>query len=201
MGKKVASLADFLFEVGMLSQTPRSGFFFLGSGQQSVAEHVHRAIYAGFVLAMMDGKVDVSKVLKMCLFHDLSEARTSDLNYVHQKYNQRQDSKAIQDLAERLEFGPAILKIVAEYEERQTKESLLAKDADNIEWILALKEQVDTGNSRAEAWLHIAVKRLKTGVAKKLAAEIVKTNSDRWWFGDGQDDWWVNRKKPDGQQT
>lgn len=195
MGKKEASLADFLFEVGILSQTPRSGFFFLGSGRQSVAEHVHRSVYAGFVLAMMDGKVEVSKVLKMCLFHDLTEARTSDLNYVHQKYNDRKDREALADVAGNVEFGPEIINIVQEYETRKSQEAIIAKDADNIEWILSLKEQVDTGNSRAEAWMHIAVKRLKTPVAKKLAREIIKTKSDRWWFGDGHDDWWVNRKK------
>jgi len=34
------SIADFLFEVGMLSRTPRSGYQFLGSGRESVAEHI-----------------------------------------------------------------------------------------------------------------------------------------------------------------
>ena len=32
-------LTDFLNEVGMLRHTPRSGYKFLGSGQETVAEH------------------------------------------------------------------------------------------------------------------------------------------------------------------
>ena len=47
------NIADFLFEVGMLAKTPRSGFFFLGSGQQSVSEHTTRTIYIGYTLAML----------------------------------------------------------------------------------------------------------------------------------------------------
>jgi putative hydrolase of HD superfamily len=34
---RLEKIVDFLFEVGMLAKTPRSGFFFLGSGEQSVA--------------------------------------------------------------------------------------------------------------------------------------------------------------------
>lgn len=193
--KRLSPIADFLFEIGILAQTPRSGFHFLGSGRQSVAEHVHRVIYAGYVLAMMEEDVDTSKVIKMCLFHDLAEGRISDLNYVHQKYNKPDELEAIKDLAGPIEFGDDILKTIEEYDERKTKEAKIAKDADQIEWMLSLKEQVDTGNSRAESWMHIAAKRLKTTAAKKLAKEIINTPSDRWWFGDGKDDWWVTRKK------
>ena len=73
-------IANFLFEVGMLAKTPRSGFHFLGTGEQSVAEHLSRTSFIGYTLAQMDGKVDTLKVLKMCLFHDISETRISDLN-------------------------------------------------------------------------------------------------------------------------
>mgnify|MGYP001612077465 CR=1 FL=1 len=93
MKDDLKSIANFLFEVGILSKTPRSGFHFLGSGKQSVAEHILRVVYVGYSLAMMEKEVDVGKVLKMCLFHDLGEARTSDLNYVHQKYAKADEEK------------------------------------------------------------------------------------------------------------
>jgi putative hydrolases of HD superfamily len=193
--KKLKSIANFLYEVGILSKTPRSGFHFLGSGEQSVAEHTNRVVYAGYVLATLEKNVDVGKVMKMCLFHDLAEARTSDLNYVHQKYVQANEESAITDLTRTLGFGDEILAILTEHKERKSKEALLAKDADIIDWILSLKEQVDIGNSRAESWLPSAKKRLKTQVAKNLAEEILQTNSDEWWFADKDDDWWVHRDK------
>ena len=188
-------VVNFLFEVGILSKTPRSGFHFLGSGNQSVSEHITRVIFAGYSLAMMEKGIDVLKVLKMCLLHDLSESRISDHNYVHQKYVRANKEKAIGDLAKTLPFGDDMSEIIKEYEERDSRESLLAKDADNIEWILSLKEQMDTGNTRAESWIMPAVKRLKTDTAIEMAKEILKVNSDEWWFADKEDEWWVSRNK------
>jgi putative hydrolases of HD superfamily len=193
--KKLKSVANFLYEVGILSKTPRSGFHFLGSGEQSVAEHTNRVVYVGYVLATLEKSVNVEKVMKMCLFHDLAEARTSDLNYVHQKYVQADEENAITDLANTLHFGEEILAILREHKERKSKEALIAKDADIIDWILSLKEQVDIGNKRAETWLPSAVKRLQTNVARELADEILKTSSDDWWFSNKDDEWWVSRNK------
>ena len=54
------AIADFLFEVGILSKTPRSGFYFLGSGEQSVAEHINRVTVIGYVLSYFkkrDGEI------------------------------------------------------------------------------------------------------------------------------------------------
>lgn len=188
-------IVDFLFETGMLAKTPRSGFFFLGSGEQSVAEHTNRVCFIGFALANISGKVDVSKVLEMCLFHDLAEARVSDLNYVHQKYNKKDEESAIKDLTSELPFGGKIDKILHEYETRESYESKLAKDADNLEFILSLKEQVDIGNERAETWIIPAIQRLKTKEAQNLVKTIIKTDSDRWWYGDKKDSWWIDRNK------
>ena len=195
MQKDIKKVADFLFEVGMLAKTPRSGFFFLGSGEQSVAEHINRASYIGFVLASMDKSVDMSKVLKMCLLHDLAEARVSDLNYVHQKYAETKEEKAVEDLVASVPFGEDIKNIISEYERRESKEAKFAKDADNLEFLLSLKEQVDIGNKRAESWIPPLLKRFLTEEAKQLANAIIKTDSDRWWFGDKDDSWWVNRNK------
>ncbi|MEK7556392.1 MAG: HD domain-containing protein [Patescibacteria group bacterium] len=195
-GKKpLGPVADFLFEVGMLAKTPRSGFYFLGSGKQSVAEHIARTVYVGYVLVTLEGNVDMEKVLKMCLFHDLGEARTSDLNYVHQKYAAANEEKAIQDLAKTVSFGGDIAKLAHEFNSRATREAQVAKDADQLELILSLKEQLDIGNERAKTWIPLAVKRLSTASAKKLAQEIVKTDSDHWWFANKNDTWWVNRNK------
>ena len=193
--KDLTPVADFLFEAGMLARTPRSGFFFLGSGDQSVAEHINRVCYIGYTLAKMNGKVDLSKILQMCLFHDFAEARTSDPNYVHQKYLTRHDNEAIADLSKTIPFGDDMSATIHEYEERESVESILVKDADNLEWILKLKEQKDIGNERAAAWIPSAVNRLKTSEAKDLARFIVKTESDSWWSGDKEDGWWVHRNK------
>jgi len=189
------SVVNFLFEIGILSKTPRSGFHFLGSGEQSVSEHTNRVVFIGFAMASIEKNVDMLKVLKMCLLHDLAEGRVSDLNYVHQKYVKRDEVKAIDDLAGSLPFGDDVKAVISEYEERISKEAILAKDADNIEWILSLKEQVDTGNARALEWIKPAIKRLKTDIAISIAEKIMDTNSSDWWFKDKDGDWWVTRNR------
>jgi putative hydrolases of HD superfamily len=190
-------IANFLFEVGILAKTPRSGFYFLGTGDQTVAEHVNRVSYIGMMLAFMDGSVDMSKVLQMCLLHDISETRISDLNYVHQKYVERKENQAHKDIADSVPYGDKLYALISEYEERKSPESILVKDADNLEWILALKEEVDTGNTRALKWIASAKQRLKTENAKKLLKEILKLDSNDWWFDEKSQKsrWWIDRSK------
>ncbi|MEK7568721.1 MAG: HD domain-containing protein [Patescibacteria group bacterium] len=191
--ESLEKIANFLFETGMLAKTPRSGFFFLGSGEQSVAEHLNRATYIGYSLAQLAGDVDVGKVVQMCMFHDISEARISDLNYVHQKYTERLEEKAHEDLVASLPFGGEVKKLIDEYEERKTKEAKLTKDADNLEFLLSLKEQVDIGNERARTWIPPLMGRFLTDEARQLAEVIIDTDSDGWWFGDKNDEWWTHR--------
>lgn len=176
------NIVNFLFEVGMLNKTPRSGFHFLGTGRQSVAEHVHRTIFIAYTLAMMCENVDVLKVMKMSLFHDITESRISDLNHIHQKYVERREQSAVEDLVNSVPFGDDMYQTLHEYKERKTKEAILVKDADNLEWIFSLKEEVDTGNTRAFEWMSRAIHRLKTDEAKSLAYTLTHTDSNDWWF-------------------
>lgn len=187
------AIADFLYEAGMLAKTPRSYFPFLGSGEQSVSEHINRVMYIAFSLAHMEKDVDTAKLLQMCLFHDFAEARTSDLNYVHQKYTRAEEKKAIEDFTRELPFGAEIKKLLAEYEARKSRESLLAKDADQLEFIMGVKEEIDNGNRKGSTWLNSALKRLRTESGKKLAKAIMETSSDNWWFSNKNDRWWIDR--------
>lgn len=184
------NLANFLFEVGMLKRTPRTGFQFLGSGAESVAEHSFRAAMIGYTLAQMDGQADVGRVLQLCLFHDIPEARTGDLNYVNKKYVKADEEKAVEDLARQLPFGDDYRNTLQEFMAKQSHEAQLAHDADQLEMILALKEHKDLGNRYADEWYPSAFLRLQTEVAKQLAATIWETDSTKWWFDDDQE-WWI----------
>lgn|SRR5574337_391346 len=188
------NIANFLFEAGMLKRTPRSGFQFLGTGAESVAEHIFRTTYIGYALGKLAPGVDVDRTIKMCLFHDLPEARTGDLNYVNKKYVEADEKKAVDDLAQTLPFGGEIRELIGEFTEGKTEEARLARDADQLEMILALKEYKDLGNKYADEWLGFSLKRLQTEAGKQLAGAILKTDSSLWWFSD-KGDWWVNGGK------
>ena len=187
-------IANFLFEAGMLKRTPRTGFQFLGSGAESVAEHIFRTVYIGYVLGNMTEAADTDRIIKLCLFHDLPEARTGDLNYVNKKYVKTDEKKAVDDLTETLPFGSEMKKLITEFSEGQTLEAQLARDADQLELILALKEYKDLGNKYADEWLEYALKRLKTDTARELAKTILDTDSSLWWFSD-KSDWWITGKE------
>jgi len=188
------NIANFLFEVGMLNKTPRTGYQFLGSGKESVAEHILRTLYVGYALCKMDELIDEKMVLKMCLFHDLPEARTGDMNYVNKKYVEVNEEKAICELCEGLPFGSEIKNIIAEFNRRETKEAQTVMDADQLALILQLKEYGDLGNKYADEWISYALKRLITKNAKKLADKIIKTDFSNWWFKE-KSDWWINGNK------
>ncbi|MDD1633541.1 MAG: HD domain-containing protein [Methylococcaceae bacterium] len=189
------NIANFLFEAGMLKRTPRSGFQFLGSGAESVAEHTFRTTYIGYALGMLEQGADTDRIIKMCLFHDLPEARTGDLNYVNKKYVTADEKKAVKHLTDTVPFGKELLELFNEYEEGKTAEARLARDADQLEMILALKEYKDIGNRYADEWLGFSLKRLRTETAKKLASVILETDSSLWWFSD-KGDWWITGGKP-----
>lgn len=178
----------------MLKRTPRTGWQFLGSGDESVAEHAFRSAMITYVLAMADRSIDAGKALKMALLHDLPEARTGDLNYMNQKYAKVDEERAVADLTEGLPFGPEIASLLAEFREQRTAEAVLVRDADNLEMILQLKEHLDVGNKNAADWIPFSVKRLKTDRAKALAEAIIEGNSSEWWF-DRDSDWWVRGGK------
>ena len=93
---RLERLPDFFNEVGMLRHTPRTGYAFLGSGKENVAEHSYRVSVMGYVLARMCG-LDPARVTFLCLFHDLHEARTGDFNYVNHRYDQCQARRALED--------------------------------------------------------------------------------------------------------
>ncbi|MDQ5985531.1 MAG: hypothetical protein CSYNP_01242 [Syntrophus sp. SKADARSKE-3] len=189
------NVANFLFEVGMLQKTPRTGFQFLGSGSESVAEHILRTIFIGYTLCKLDPEADEHRTMKMCLFHDLPEARTGDMNYVNKKYVTVHEDKAVKELTETLSFGNDIEMIIEEFNEKKTKEAMIARDADQLALILQLKEYGDLGNKYSKDWISFAMKRLCTDNAKKVAKEIINTDSSQWWFKD-KSDWWINGTHP-----
>ena len=190
--KHLKAITHFVYETGILAKTPRSGLWFLGTGKQSVAEHTLHTIFIGYLLSKLVPKADMHRVIFLCLMHDLGEGRTSDLNYVHQKYGRLAESQAVDDIAKSLPFGNEIRDAYREEQARETLEGKLAKDADQLEWLVTMREEETKGNIKAKDWAKITWKRLKTPAAKKLGKLLLATHPDDWWF-DKNDKWYVDR--------
>ena len=94
----MSQVADLLFQARMLKEIPRSGFGFLGSGKESVAEPTYSATFIAFVMAQKEADVDSGRLIGMCLVHDLTEARIGDLNTVNKEYVSCDANRALQAL-------------------------------------------------------------------------------------------------------
>ncbi len=175
-------LAKSLFEAAMLKRLKRTGYAYLGTGEESVAAHSFGVIYAAWMLASMVPEADTEKVIKMAILHDLAEARIGDLNSVNKLYDTADEERAFSDALSGLPFENEALGLVREYLAQESLEARLAHDADQIDLIVMLKEQKDLGNPYAPRWLAYARKRLKTEAGRRLAEAVLETDWASWWL-------------------
>lgn len=177
-------IANLLFEVRILKDIVRSGYAFLGSGRESVAEHSFMTAFICFAMARIEPDINTERLVAMALVHDIAEARTGDFNYVEKNYSQTDEAKAISDLTRPLDFGDDIKTLMDEFNSGETREANLVKDADQLSFILELKKQADIGAKGPEKWLPVILERLTTDTGRKIAQSIMETGWDEWWMND-----------------
>lgn len=175
-------IARFVFEALFLKHVQRSGYQFLGAGQESVAEHVYAATMIAFILSRLAPEADTERLITMCLVHDLPEARMGDLNYVQKHYVTADEPAATRDACRDLPFATDIGELLSEFNEGTTLEARLAHDADQLALVVDLKSLNDLGYHTPQKWLPHVIDRLKTQPAKDLAAALMQTPHDEWWL-------------------
>lgn len=175
---------DLLFEGRLLKKIPRSGFQFLGTGNESVAEHCFVTTLIAYVMAQLQPHLDAEKLISLCLVHDLAESRTGDLNYVQKKYVTANEKKAVSHMTRNLPFGNNLKALIEEFNIGNSPEALLARDADQLSLILELKNLSDLGKSHANKWLDHVLNRLTTDIGMQLAKAILDRQQDSWWLRD-----------------
>ena len=180
-------IAKFMFEVGTLKRIKRGWQRHEGiPAPESVADHSHRTAVLGYILAKLEG-ANADKVLKMCLFHDVPESRMGDLDKVQQRYIDQREAevKVIEEQYSGLPegIGKEIMELLKEMNAKQSKEAVIAKDADLLELLFQAKEYADAGYKGCNYWLERNSSFLKTESAKKLFSELMKMNATDWWKG------------------
>ena len=175
---------DFLFEVGSLRNVPRAWQQIISGKVQNISEHIFRTTMIAWIIAMSE-KADISKVLKICLVHDIAESRASDIAFMHRDYVTRNEK-----LAESHIFQDTILEketrvLLKEYSERKSLESKIVKDADNLDCDLEIKELARIGDSAVLSMQKdhrptIRAEKLYTKTAKRMWDEIQKTDPNAW---------------------
>ncbi|KKQ83411.1 MAG: Metal dependent phosphohydrolase [Parcubacteria group bacterium GW2011_GWB1_38_8] len=175
---------DFLFEIGTLRNVPRAWQQILTGKVQNISEHIFRTTMIAWIIAVAE-KADVSKVLKICLIHDIAESRASDIAFLHREYVTRYEKLADDHIFKDTELEKEVHSLLKEYAERKSLESKIVKDADNLDVDLELKELARIGDTSALSMQkdhrpHIRTKKLYTKTAKKMWDDIQKTNPNAW---------------------
>lgn len=182
--KELEKFINFLFEYRILKHLPRASLSYLkGLVKENVAEHTFFTIIIGWILAKLE-KVNEEKTIKMCLIHDLAEARGGERNLISKFYTQSvNEPKIIREICQDYNLKDfQIEELFQEFFERKSKEAKIVYDADILANMLLEKETFDLGNEKAKKWLVVSLSRLKTRKGKKLGQLLIKTDSDAWWL-------------------
>jgi putative hydrolases of HD superfamily len=176
---------ELLYEIGCLRFIKRAWSQFLGPDFANLADHHFRVMWLSMILAKMEGKkVNMERILRMALVHDITESRTGDVHYISRQYTKRDEHKAIIDILENTGLKSEMMNVWKEYEERKTLESKIVKDADWLDVDLEIQEQKAMGRTHLKAWDQNRKQMHKiffTKSAKKLALQIKKSNPADWY--------------------
>jgi putative hydrolase of HD superfamily len=180
-------IAKFLYEMGQLKRVKRSGWWIAGiKDPESVAEHSFRTAVIAYILAQLEG-ADLEKAVSMCLFHDISEARTNDAHRIVRRHVDWEgvDQKAVEDQSKRLpdKIAQGVTSMISEFEQVGSLEAQVARDADLLECFIQAREYQALGYRDVADWILNAHAALTTESAKKIAAECLRTEPKDWWQG------------------
>jgi putative hydrolases of HD superfamily len=182
---EIKKVVNFIFELGQLKKQARTGWWLAGvKDPSSVAEHALRAAQIGYILAVMEG-ANSESVASILIMHDNVETRMGDQNKVTARYINASESEqqALNEQSENLgeEISKKLKQYFNEFEKRNTKEGIIARDADWLEAAFQAKEYVDFGYSSAQNWIDNVEKAIETESAKKLLAAMKETKFTDWW--------------------
>ncbi|OGI65247.1 hypothetical protein A3A95_03640 [Candidatus Nomurabacteria bacterium RIFCSPLOWO2_01_FULL_39_18] len=143
MKKLIKNLINFHKKAEKLKTTTRHSWLSDSKRQESVAEHSWMLCLLAVILEdKLKKKVNLLKILKMLLIHDLAESVTGDIpvHEVSARQNRKYESekKVFKKLVKNLPNKNAkeIISLWEEFEENKTKEAKFANSLDKMEAIM-----------------------------------------------------------------
>ncbi|MEK7586395.1 MAG: HD domain-containing protein [Patescibacteria group bacterium] len=187
--KKQEKIVNFLYEIGTMRKLMRMHrqVLLTDDMSDSIASHSYRVAIISWFLAKEEG-ADLYKTVMMSLLHDMAEVRSNDHNWVHKKYIKVFEHEINEDQLGTLPYLD-LRDFIGEYEKRESREAILAKEADLLDQILLLREYEWSGNKEANIWLYgkgvskinAQLEKLKTETGKKLGKLIYDIDPSDWW--------------------
>jgi putative hydrolase of HD superfamily len=175
-----------LLELQRLKRLDRTGWVLRGlpPGAESVAAHSYGVALTAMLLvdecAARGVSVDVGRVLRIALLHDLQETRTGDMprtvaDYYGKEARRAAERAAFDDIMRGATDAPAYAELHEDYESRASLEARLVKAADVID-LLAQALAFERAGSRGleEFWEGAAERDFQLeGAAREVVREAV----------------------------
>lgn len=174
---------NFLFEMGNIRLIKRTWVRFQTPGFANLAEHHFRVFWLAMVIASHEGG-DTNKIAKLAMIHDIAESRAGDVDYLSRQYVVRNEELGIHDMLGGTAIEKEFLDLWQEYEDRQTLESKIVKDADNLDVDFELAEQGSQGFTIGQSLNpirdHVAKEKLYTKTAKAIYDQLKNVDPHAW---------------------
>lgn len=179
-----------LLELQRLKRLDRTGWVLRGlpPGAESVASHSYGVALTAMLLAdeviARGVVVDVERVLRMALLHDLQETRTGDLprtvaDYYGAEPRRRAERAAFDDIMRGVGASHALLygRLHEEYEDRESLEARLVKAADIVDLLTqALTFERAGARGLEEFWAGAGNHDFKLeGAARDVVRELIES--------------------------
>ena len=138
----ITGLLNVLHTAEKLKDTTRHSYT-SGGRHESVAEHTFRLALMAYFLKDEFPEVNIDKVIKMCLIHDIGEAFTGDIPAFEKTVaDEETEKRLLFDWVENLPapYNTEMIALYKEMETRQTLEAKLFKALDGLEAVIQHKE-------------------------------------------------------------
>lgn len=138
--KRLNGILTFLQAAEQLKDTLRSGFTSAGASE-STAEHTWRLCLMVMLFEKELPEINFTKLLKLCVVHDLGEAISGDTPAIYQTTDDNKDERERHDLETLCaplseDLKRDMMSLWDEYTAASTPEAILAKGFDKLETML-----------------------------------------------------------------
>ncbi len=137
---EILGILQFLREAERLKNVYRTSWT-SGGQPESTASHTWRLCLSALVFAKQFSEVNIERLLKICIIHDLGEAIGGDIPAIHQDANAPKAGQERADLITLLQplssdLQHEIVELWDEYEAATTPEANVAKALDKLETLM-----------------------------------------------------------------
>jgi putative hydrolase of HD superfamily len=173
-------LIEFYYEFAQIKQLYRQGWLKRGLPEEkceSVADHTLGVVMLAYIVAEQHmPSLDVNKVMRLALLHDLPESITGDptpSDNIPDEEKARREIKAGEHLFRRFPNSETYISLVSEYVLQSTPEARFVYQMDKLEMALQASIYEKQGQPNLSEFFPYVQNRLAEPEVKKILEELI----------------------------